>query len=148
MTSTYTPIDVVAEAIYGLLSSDATLLALAVGGVFTDVPPSPSFPFLWIEVLESQQLGGFGTKPGQGALPEIEIRLHVFSEYQGMGELAKIVRQAMALLYVDNAIVVTGYKVCGTVPFHDGAIPLNDELLSGIKVKELVSRHRLYIEEQ
>lgn len=141
-----TPLQPLSEAIFGVLQ-DATLLALLPGGVQTDIPENPSFPLLWVELIESAQRGGFGTKPGTHTLPEIEIRLHLYSQFEGMSEAHGILSQAIAVLSATNALVVTGYRVCSTEPFHDSTMPFRDELLNNIKVHEFVSSHRIYLEE-
>lgn len=150
MAPTYSSLEPVSEALYALFQ-DAALLALAAGGVQTSVPEEPTYPFLWFEVLEQDQRGGFGTKPGDGALPEIGIRLHAFtleSHQEGWVPCQRIIARAMALLFEDDALTIAGYRVCGTVPFHDDVLPFSDQVLNGVKVKELVAMHRLYIEEQ
>jgi len=147
MAPTYSPLGPVSACFYGLLSSDQALNTLLAGGVRTDVPESPQFDFLWIEVLESQQFGGLGTKPGVGALPEVEIRLHVFSAYAGATNAHAAIARAIALVSATDVLVVNGYKVAGQEPFHDATLPLHDQELNGVKCRELVSMHRLYVEE-
>lgn len=144
----FTPLAPVADALYAVLITDPTLQALAPGGVFADVPPDPSYPFIWIEVSETAQRGGLGTKPGRGALPEVEIRLHVFQgDFGTMRDAQLVMARAIELVTADNALTVDGYRVCGTEPFHDATIPLADEELNGVKVHELVAMFRLYVEE-
>src|SRR5438046_7581385 len=98
MAPSYCLLAPVSEAVFGVLQGDATLSSLLPGGVQTDVPEDPSYPFLWVEILEQQQFGGFGTKPGAGALPELEIRLHVFSQFPGWAQAQTIVARAIALV--------------------------------------------------
>lgn len=145
-----TPLQPLSEAIYGVLQ-DSTLLALLssdpAGGVQTDIPENPVFPLLWFELLETRQFGGFGTKPGTKSLPEIEIRLHLYSTFAGQAEAHAILSQAITVISASNALVVSGYKVCSTEPFHDSTLGFRDELLNNIKVHEFVSSHRLYLEE-
>lgn len=144
--ATYSPIQPVSEALFAVFQ-DATLLALAIGGAQTDVPEDPTYPFLWFEVLEQDQRGGFGTKPGVGALPEIGLRLHAFdiaNSVEGWVTCQRIIARAKAL--VADPPTVSGYSSWAI--FHDETHPLPDQILNGVKVKELVSMHRLYVEEQ
>jgi hypothetical protein len=145
-----TPLQPLSEAIYGVLQSTALLALLSsdpAGGVQTDIPENPVFPFLWVELIETRQRGGFGTKPGTKTLPEIEVRLHVYSQFAGDAEAHGILSQAIADLSVTDALVVTGYRMCTTEPFHDSTITSRDELLNNIKVHEYISSHRIYVEE-
>jgi hypothetical protein len=136
------PLTAVGEALYALFQ-DATLVGLlGTTGAVSDVPQDPRYPFLWFEVLEPQQFGGFGTKPGLGTLPELEIRLHAFSQFGGMAECQAILARAIALLADPPAL--SGYASWAI--FHDATLPIGDEELNGVKVKELVSMHRLYAE--
>ena len=140
-----TPLQPVADALYGVLLQDAALTALLSStGVVDDIPQDPSYPFLWVEVQEPQQWGGFGTKPGIGVLPEIGIRLHVYSQFQGMAEAYGILTRAITLLADPPAVV--GFSSWAI--FHDTTITLPDEALNGVKVKEVVGVLRLYVEEQ
>lgn len=142
----FCPLGPVAEAVYGVLIVDQTLGQLAPGGVFGDIPPGPNtYPFIWFEVMEDQQHGGFGTKPGQGALPEIDLRVHVFQgDNRTMRDAEAVMARVIALLA--DPPPVTGYASCAI--FHDQTIPLPFEELNGVPVLELVARFRLYVEEQ
>lgn len=140
----YCPLAPVADAVYAVLATDATLEGLAPGGVFAEVPPDPSYPFVWIECSEDQQHGGMGTKPGVGALPEIDLRVHVFQSDYGTLREAQIVMSRVIALLADPP-AVEGY--INSVIFHDRTIPLADEELNGVRVKELVSMHRWFVEE-
>lgn len=139
----YTPLVPVSEAIYGVLVADATLQALIPGGAQTDVPEDPTYPFLWIEILEQQQFGGFGTKPGLHTLPELAVRFHAFSQFRGMAECHVIIARVLALMA--DPPVVAGHGSWAI--FHDQTLPLPNQELNGVKVQEMVSMHRLYVEE-
>lgn len=130
----------VSQAVYARLRSDSTLLAALPGGIRDDVPQTPTYPFLWYEVQE-RDIRGFGT----GGLPEVELRLHVFSTYAGLQDAQTAMRLAIARLK-DVALTVTGYAFCGHV-FYDETILLSEEVINGVKVRELVSAFRLYVEE-
>lgn len=133
----------VAEAVFGLLQ-DATLLAALPGRWHDDVPQAPTYPFGWIEVRE-RDVRGFGT----GGLPEVELRTHIFSQRggtrAGIAEAQEANRLTIGVLK-DQAVTVTGYAQCGRI-FYDETILLPDEELNGVKVHELVSLFRVYVEE-
>ena len=75
MTS-YSALSPVSAAVYAALNV-AGLTALAPGGVSDDIGQNTTFPCVLYEVHETAK-GGFGTKPGQGQLPEIDLCVHVF----------------------------------------------------------------------
>lgn len=131
----------VSEAIYAVLRSDALLAAAVPGGIFGDVPPDPTFPFLWYELPMEVDRRGFGT----GGLPELELRVHVVSLYQGRIEAQIATRLAVSLLK-DVALSVTGYTFCGRV-FYDETVTLPEVDLGGVKTYEVVSFFRLFVEE-
>jgi hypothetical protein len=143
------PITAVEDAVFALFQ-DAALQALVPGGVQTDVPQHPSFPFLWIEVLQNGNYGGLGTKPGRGSVPGLTLRLHVFQSNYGTARDAQIVAAtAIALLFDDTRpLVLDGYTLCSGQPLPEvETIPLADEELNGVKVKELVTSIDLIVEE-
>lgn len=134
----------VGEAVYGVLQGeDATFAALSSswGGWHDDVPQAVTFPFGWFELLSSEQARGLGT----GNLPLIELRLHVFSEFAGGAEARAIVDAAIDL-FEDVALTVTGFRFCGHT-FYDRTVTLSDEVINGVKCRELVAMFRLYVEE-
>jgi len=118
----------------------AALTALATGGVHEDVPQGASYPLVWYEVRE-RDMRGFGT----GGFPEVEIRVHALSQYRGLSEAQAIVQKAIELLR-DQPLGVDGYTQAGLV-FYDETVNLGDQLLNGVKVKEIVAMFRTYVEE-
>jgi hypothetical protein len=138
----------VGDAVYSVLVSDATLAALATGGVYSDIPPDPSYPLLWIELLQPANYGGLGTRPGQDSMPGITLRLHVFqSNYGTMRDAQIVMARAIELLFT-TPLAVTGYTVCGGQPLSEiELIPLPLEELNGVKVQELIATLDLIVEE-
>jgi hypothetical protein len=135
----YLALDAVSAAVYTALNV-AALTALVPGGISDALPQAPSFPCLWYEVSE-RDVRGFGT----GGLPEITLRVHAFSTYEGLLEAQRVNQKVIELLR-DQALTVAGYTQCGRV-FYDETVPLPDEVLNGVRVKELVSSFRIYVEE-
>lgn len=136
----YLSLSPVAAAVFAKVNV-AAVTVLATGGVHDDVPQAPTFPFVWLEVEELRDVRGFGT----GGLPEVRLRAHVFSQYEGMREAQQIMEQVITVLR-DASLTVSGYTQAGLV-FYDETIPLADEQLHGVKVHELISSFRIYVEE-
>jgi hypothetical protein len=144
------PLLAVGDAVYGLFQ-DATLQALVPGGVHSDVPAGDNlYPFLWIELLQQANYGGLGTRPGRGSMPGVTLRLHVFQgDYGTMRDAQVVMARAIALLFDDTLpLVVEGYTVASGQPLPEiETIPLADEELNGVKVKELVTNIELIVQE-
>ena len=139
----YLSLSPVSVAIFTALNVSA-LTNLATGGIHDSIlPQGTTYPCVLFEVSEDQQLGGFGTKPGRGMLPQIGLRLHVFSKYVGMSEAQSVMQKAIQLLA--DPPPVTGYSSWAI--FHDSTIPLPDQVVSGEPVQELVANLRMYVEE-
>ena len=139
----YLALDPVSAAIYTRLNV-AALTALAPGGVMDDIAQGSAYPLVFYEVHEVAQIGGLGSQPGVRALPELELRVHVYSQAAGMTEAQTVMAKVIELLFA-SALVVTGYATCAL--FLGSTIPLPDELVAGVKVRELVSIFRLYVQE-
>ncbi len=141
------PLTAVGDAVYALFQ-DAALTALVPGGVQSDVPESPSYPFLWIELLHNANYGGLGTRPGQGSVPGINLRLHVFQGQYGTARDAQAVTARAVELLFTTALVVEGFTVCSDRPLAEiETIPLADQELNGVKVQELVTNVDLVVQE-
>ncbi len=146
MTS-YSALSPVSAGIYAALHV-AAVLALATGGVGDDIGQGTGYPFVLFEVHE-KALGGFGTKPGHGQLPQIDLLLLVFSQYGGLSEAQAVMDVAIGALFlafdpVAPTVTIAGYATCSL--FHDETINLGDQIVAGIKVKELDARFRLFVE--
>jgi hypothetical protein len=138
----YSSLSPVSAAIYATLNV-ASMLALAPGGIRDDAAQGTGYPFVLYEVEETP-IGGIGSKPGTGNRTlEVGIRLHVYSTFQGFSQAQGVMAKAIQLLAV--APSVSGYGSWAL--FHDDTIPLDDEVVAGVKVKELVGFFRLYVTE-
>lgn len=138
----YLSLGPVSAAIFTALNVPA-FLALCAGGAHDAIPQQTVFPMLLFVVSETAQVGGLGTKPGHGRAPEVTIRFHVYSQYEGLKECQAILAKAIELLVEPPA--VTGYSSWAI--FHDEPIPVGAEVVAGIEVQELTHRMRLYVEE-
>ncbi len=139
MTS-YSALSPVSAGMYTALNV-AAVTTLAVGGVGDDIAQKTGFPFVLFEVHETA-LGGFGTKPGTRHLPQIDLLVHVFSQFQGMSEAQGVMDQCIGALA--TVPTVSGYSSWAI--FHDDTINVGDAIVAGIKVKEIVARFRLFVE--
>lgn len=129
----------VSAAVYGKLNVSA--LTSLCAGVYDHIPQGTAYPMVWYEVREPQDVRGFGTS----GLPEVELRVHVFSTYAGSNEAQTIAAKVIELLR-DQALTVTGYNHCGRV-FYDGTPDLGMQDINGVIVRELVPLFRIYVEE-
>ena len=140
MTS-YSALAPVSAGIFGALNTPA-FLAIAPGGAVDDVPQSALFPVVLYELAERPQ-AAFGVQPGvAGAVTEIDGTVHVYSQYGGLLEAQTVLAKVVELL--TPRPTVAGFASWAI--FFDEAIAVGDELLGGVKVKELVAKFRLYVE--
>lgn len=123
-----------------LLRADATLAALAPGGIHDGVPQLVEWPFVVIEVRE-KPVQGMGT----GTLPEVQIWSHAFSRLEGMKE-ARAINDRIVVLLKDQAITVTGFNHCGGAIFFDASEPVPNTEINGVICRELVGQFRAYFE--
>ena len=129
----------VSAAVYTVLNV-AALTTLAPGGVRDYVPQKPTFPLVWFELQEEERRG-----LGTGGLPEVDLRVHCYSQALGGAEGQAVMQQVIELLK-DQALIVPGYTQGGRV-FYDRTVPLADELVNGVPVRELVAMFRIFVEE-
>ena len=136
----------VAEAIFAQLNVASLKAAQptgagCVGGV-TDNPTGTVYPVLWYELITGTDLTGLGRGPD---LTQIELRLHVFSTWNGMTEARRIMREAIRLLkYTQPA--VSSYSLVEIGRPHD-EIALPFEEINGVKVRELVTIWDLFADQ-
>lgn len=140
MTS-YSALSPVSAGVYTVLNV-AALTALAPGGVGDDIAQGTGYPFVLVEV-HAKAAGGFGTKPGSGQLSEVDLLVHVFSQFDGLSEAQTVMDKVIQLLTA-AAPAVTGYSSWAI--FWDETVNLGDQIVAGLKVKELVARFRLFVE--
>lgn len=120
------------------------LTDLAPGGVWTDIPQGTSYPAVLVDVDESEQLGGFGTKPGLGMVPKIALRFHVYSQYAGWDEARRVMSVVKYLLRDKDCLSIDGWSAREIVWYDTHSEP--DEVLAGQKVKELTANAGLFVE--
>ena len=140
--SSYSSLDAVSSAVYSTLNV-ASLLALVPGGVGDAIEQLTARPCVLYEVSE-RVVGGLGSKPGTGKrLIQVDLRIHVFSEYTGFYEAQTVLAKCIELLA--DAPAVSGYGSWAI--FHDETIPLSGEIVAGVVVNELVGIFRLMVSE-
>ncbi len=132
----------VSQAIYAALNV-ASLLALAPGGANDVLPQNTAYPCVLFIVNEAQQLGGFGTKAGSvGRLPEVDLRIHVFTQAGSMKSAQAVMAKVLELLADPPA--VTGYGSWAIL--WDDTQTIDDAVIAGVRVQEMVSNGRLFVE--
>jgi hypothetical protein len=134
----YLALSPVSAALYGKLNvSGLTNLATLYGDA---LPQAPALPCVHFEVME-RDVRGFGG----GGMPEVAVRVHVYSAYSGFKEGQAIAAKVIELLR-DQSLTVTGYRQGGTV-FYDDTVLLSDELVNGVVCHEIAINFRIYVEE-
>ena len=107
------------------------------------VSSTADFPFVWYELAAEDNRSGLGRGPW---LLELDVRIHTFSTDVGMAEGERITTEIVRLVrQKETGLVVAGWSA----PYqpHDRIVLLPFEQLAGIKVTELVTMGRLYVEE-
>jgi hypothetical protein len=140
----YSPLSPVSAAVYTALNV-AALTALATGGVHDDVPQGTSYPFVLFTVAQVPMYGlgaRAGSGPG-GTVSQIDLRVHVYTQDRGFKTAQAIIAKVTELL--QGTLTMTGYSSRSV--FDREAIPFPDEVVSGVKVKELVKDFTLFVEE-
>lgn len=151
MTS-YSALSPVSVGLYTVLNV-AALTALAPGGVGDDIAQrsvvtdasgnDTGYPFVLYE-LDEEDLGGLGSPSGTvGNVFEIDVLVHVFSKFEGMSEAQAVLAKVIELLKTPPA--VTGYASWAI--FRNGkSINLGDQIVAGVKVKELAQHFKVFVE--
>lgn len=98
----------VQEAVYGVLSADATLGAL-VTGVFDAPPENQTHPYLVVGDGVEYPMDTLGA-----TVKRVDIDVTAWSAYPGMKESIAILDRAIVLLH-RVALAITGYQHIGTV---------------------------------
>lgn len=142
MSPSYSALAPVSLAVYTALNI-AAVTDLAPGGVKDVIPQGTVYPLVLYEVTDTKQMGGFGTQPGRGQLPEMRVRVHVFSQDFNLSTAQAIVEQVIAALAVPPA--VAGYGSWAI--FHDQTVDLGDQVIANIVAHEIVAEFRLYVEQ-
>lgn len=134
----YSALSPVSAAVYAALNVSA--MTSLVTGIYDDVPQGVTFPFVLIEV-RGDDISGMGDSRD---FEEIELRVHAFSAYEGMKQAQQVIAKAKELLR-NRALTISGYAQAGKV-FYDKTVPLTDEMVNGVKCKEIVAFFRIYAE--
>jgi hypothetical protein len=100
----------VSVGVFALLNV-AALTALAPGGVCDDAAQGTTFPFVFYEVSE-RDIRGFGT----GGLPEVELRVHAFTQYGGL-KIAQATPRVVCLGFEGQVLGAAFIGVSGAFSF-------------------------------
>ncbi len=128
--------------VYAVLNV-AALTSLVPGGVNDVILQPATYPLVLFEVSENKQFGGFGTQPGRGQLPELGVRVHVFTQDPNLSTAQTIIAKVIELLATPPA--VTSYASWAI--FHDQTLDLGDQVIANVTVHEMVAIFRLYVEQ-
>lgn len=137
-------LDPIAVGVYATLTAAPAVTALVGTRVYDVLPENPTFPCVLFSLSEDQQLGGFGTKPGLGNMPEVRLRVYIFTQAGGMKTAHDLTDAVLIALADPFDITASGFTVWAI--FHDATTPIPESLIAGQKVQELVSDFRLYAE--
>ena len=97
------------------------------------VPQPLTFPFLLYSMKE-KDISGLGSGP---SVKQIELRLHVFSTFQGMKEAKRIMTAAIGLLQFVSPSA-TGWQIPAIGRPND-VVEIGNSEINGIVCRELVS---------
>lgn len=132
----------------------SAVTTLATGGVGDDlgqrvIGADGSFPTFLLFVVSERSVGGFGSKPGRKQLPQVDVRLHAFVQYDGGAPAQAVIDAAIGVLFAafdpaSPTVTITGYATCSL--FHDETSEPFDSIVAGLKVKEVVATLRLFAE--
>jgi hypothetical protein len=103
------------------------------GGVRDYIPQPMTFPFMFYELAE-RDISGLGQGP---SVKQIDLRLHVFSQYAGAIEAQRIMTEAIRLLQFSEP-TATGWQV-PVVGRPDDVVFIEFSELNGVVVRELVA---------
>jgi hypothetical protein len=135
----------VQTAIYSRLAGDATLLALATGGVHNDVPDGQDYPHVLISAAREKAWHTFGTA-ATGLGWDVVVPIFTRSRYAGDKEALEIHDRIVALLNF-AALTVTGYTsvMCEYAPGGDmtGQVMVID--VDKIETRQVVAEFRVRV---
>ena len=134
-------LDAVSAAVQTALDVPA-LVALAPGGVWASVPEGTAFPLVLFEVGEAAQWGGFGSRPGVGMLPEVDLRIRVFAQTGGIAAVHGILAKVLELLA--DPPTVAGYR-CPAIIYRSTS-PAHEDMRDGRKVQAIVADFSIFVE--
>ena len=128
----------VSEAVYAALNVSG--LTSLVGGLHESVPQSPTYPFVWWQLRETDTTGTFTQ-----VFKTCDLSVHCFSTYQGSQEAQQVISKVVELLRgaslsptAHTALIVT----------HEGTRAMADKRsASGELVKHLVAEFELLVSE-
>lgn len=139
MSPSYSPLSPVSVGIYTALNVPA-LTDLAPGGVNSAISAGTTRPYVVFTLTKERELGGFGTWPGHGDMPELRLRISAFTDQPNVSQGQHIIEKAVELLFQPGALTVTGYTVPDQRPLPEVLFPWGgDTDLAGLIVHEEVA---------
>jgi hypothetical protein len=123
-------IDQVTDAVHGALDVSG-MTALATGGVYTNVPQAPTFPYVRVGQPTENRMDTMGR-----AGKTVSIQVHIFSDNTGPTQAAGILSKAIELLHY-QALTVSGHSTMA-VQYQTG-FDAGDEVINGVTVYHYVA---------
>jgi hypothetical protein len=117
----------------------AGLTALVSTRIYDDIPRNPTYPLVMYSVDETEARG-----LGTAQLPELDLRVSVFSTSATGAEAQAIVAKVKDLLK-DAALTVSGYAMAGRVVWRE-TVKLGTTEINGVKVNEWAVLFTFWVE--
>jgi hypothetical protein len=102
-----TPLPTVQTAVYGLLSVNATLVALVGTSIYDGVPINTLYPYVVIGDYKETTWNTFNVK---GKI--LEMSVYIYSRYRGNAEIFSI-RQAIDAILDEHGLTLSGHVLVG-----------------------------------
>lgn len=128
----------VAVGVYTALNV-AGLTALVSTRIYDSVPRNPTYPFV-AYAIDKREARGMGTTE----LPELTLRVSVFSKSETQAEAQAIVAKVEQLL-ADATLTISGYRMAGKVVWRE-SFDLGETEINGVKSREWVSQFTVWCE--
>lgn len=130
----YSALDPLSDGVFAKLNVAALKTGLGITVTIKDFVPQPNpFPFL-LYVLREKDISGLGNGP---SVKQIQLRLHVFSQFQGMQQAKEIMTVAISLLQFQTP-AATGWQI-PAVGRPSDVIEFGESEINGVVCRELVS---------
>jgi hypothetical protein len=117
----------------------AGMTALAIGGVWANVPQATAFPYVRVDSPIETRLDTFGR-----AGKSVSISVHAFSDYKGPTKAAAIINKAVELLHYAT-VSVSGHSTIA-VQYETG-FDAGDEEVNGKRIYHYVGIFNVMVQQ-
>lgn len=139
----YLALDPVQAALFTKLNV-AGLQVLVNTRIYDVLPQGVTYPCVLQSAREHNRDRGFGT----GGFPRVDIAISAFTRFdtrEGMKQAQQIAAKVVELLR-DQSLSVSGYTQAGLL-FYDDTVPMDDDVINGVRVHEVQARFYTWVEE-